>query len=191
MTDSLGRDINCLNPDIDTIFKPGSTITGMRGSLPNLSAYKCVVLLVGTNDMVPKWVWLRYKYNIRKGNSDYVVPSHSRTPVHRIIEDYERLIMAVKAKNPTIHILISSILPRPFDFRVNKDYLISVNNGLRDMCKRLNRCEFIPTYRGLMKSNKPKSNCFLHSDGLHLFEDGTIIVKRFFTSKIAELFRKL
>ena len=54
LTDSLGRDMQCLNPDIDIVFLSGATITGMRVSLPNLSQYSCILLLVGTNDFDTK-----------------------------------------------------------------------------------------------------------------------------------------
>ena len=82
-------------------------------------------------------------------------------------------------------------IPRPFDFDANKDYLISVNNALKDMAKETCRCEYLPSYRSLMKRNHPKANCFKKSDGLHLSEDGTITLKRYFICKIVELFRKI
>ena len=128
--------MQCLNPDIDIVFLSGATITGMRISLPNLTQYSCILLLVGTNDLTPKWVWLKYKHNMRKSNADFVLPSHSKTPVHRVTDDYKRLLKAIKLQNPSINILVSSIIPRPFDFDANKDYLISVNNALKDMARK-------------------------------------------------------
>ena len=125
---------------------------------------------------------------MRKSNADFVLPSHSKTPVHRVTDDYKRLLKAIKLQNPSINILVSSIIPRPFDFDANKDYLISV---LKDMAKETSRCEYLPSYRSLMKRNHPKENCFKKCDGLHLSEDGTITLKRYFICKIVELFRKI
>ena len=176
VTDSLGRDMECLHATTKAF--PGATLESMLDEVPNLQLerFQYILLLVGTNDLTAKSIWLWYKSRVRKNIKVNHLPMHSKTPVHRIVNDYKVLIRAIKAKNRLIKIMVSAILPRRFDYFINRGYLKNINKALKAMCRRYRRCEFIPGYKPFVRNRKLRKD-FYRWDGLHL-NDFTYLVSK-------------
>ena len=115
------------------------------------------------------------------GEQPFMVPQHPQTPTHLMMNDYKDLIDKIRERNPSATILVSSIIPEYFDWDHGKAHLITINNGLKNLCATYRNLEYIPTYKCMLKGGNPvKENYY-----------GSIIVKRFFNRKIAEALSKL
>ena len=190
ITDSIGKNFRHLTRAL-SLSIPGATISKIKERIPNipLEKYKVVLLLVGTNDLTPKSLWQWYKKTkLENKGKEITLPHHTTTPVDRIVEHYKLLLEVVKMKNPHIFIMASAILPRPFDFKQNKNYLIEVNKALEKLCKELN-VYFVYSYKPLMKYGSPKENYF-DCDGLHLSQDGSKVMQRFFLGQLSYVIKR-
>ena len=80
LTDSLGRMFDLKHAT--TKWYPGATITSLRDELPfiGLRRYKCLLLLVGTNDLTPKMCWIDFKNNKKKGTELPSLNYNHKTP---------------------------------------------------------------------------------------------------------------
>ena len=63
----------------------------------------------------------------------------------RIIHDFTNLIASIRMHNPSIKIIISSILPRPIDDRQTKDTICNVNKNLYQLSDKL-KFKFVRNY---------------------------------------------
>ena len=102
----------------------------------DISKYKSITLLVGTNDLGPKWVWLKYKIfkrNPANADVDFVAPDYRKAPAEYIANEYKLLIEEIQRRNTSIKVIVSAILPRLFDFGSNKGYWSKVNSEIKDM----------------------------------------------------------
>lgn len=182
--------MHCLHAS--TMSFPGATLESSLSIIQEfelkLKKLKCILLLMGTNDLTSKFIWLWYKHQVRKGKPVYKLPRHSRTPAHRINQDYRNLINRIKLINPNVKIVVSAILPRVFDYKQNKNYLKNINKSLATMCKKISNCYFIESYKPLLKNGAPR-NEFYKYDGLHLTLSGIVVLKRFFMSMIYNIMR--
>ena len=188
VTDSLGRNMDCLSAT--TRAYPGATLESMLGVPPEigLEKFKYIILLVGTNDLTAKFVYLWYKNTVRFNRKVKRLPFHSKTPVHRIVNDYRVLIKAIRAINHKIKIMVSAILPRRFDYFENRGYLKNVNKGLKAMTRKIRKCKFLPSFKPMIRNRKPREN-FYCRDGLHVTQQGLVALKRFFMSQANDLIR--
>ena len=71
---------------------------------------------------------------------------------------------------------------------MNKNYLIEVNKALEKLCKELN-VYFVYSYKPLMKYGSPKENYF-DGDGLHLSQDGSKVMQRFFLGQLSYVIKR-
>ena len=118
------------------------------------------------------------------------LPPHTRTPVTTITERFKSLLNAIREDNPKIVILVSAILPRPFDFEENKDNLVETNNSLKALCEEFTFCEYLPSYKPVMFQGKPRHTHF-DEDGLHLSQTGSLTLQRFFASHLINTIKKM
>ena len=126
----------------------------------------------------------------RKGeNKDLTLPPHPKTPPEHIKEQYRALFQGIRDKNPGIYLLVSAIIPRPFDYKQNKKYMCEVNLALEDLCKEFNSCYFLKTYKPMLRFGIPKSTHYL-DDGLHLSQQGSITLQKFFMSHLVNKIKK-
>ena len=180
LTDSLGKNFRHLSRAV-AVAVPGATISSLSTKLQTLklSSYKVILILVGTNDLTPKSVWVWYKMKLRKGQSTVKnLPRHPKTPPEAIKSEYRNLLEGIRQENPNIFILVSAILPRPFDFPENKNYLYEVNRELESLCLEFNACYFLKSFKPI-----PRPTHFAE-DGLHLSQQGSLALQNFFMSHL-------
>ena len=185
ITDSIGQNFRHLSRALPLSI-PGATISNITEKISNLplEKYRVILLLVGTNYLTPKSLWQWYKrFKIENKGKEIILPHHTTTPVEGIVEHYKQLLKVIKTKNPNIFIMVSEILPRPFDFKQNKEYLNEVNIAIERVCKESN-VYFIYSHKPLMKYGSLKENYF-DWDGLHLSEEGSKVMQRYFLGQLS------
>lgn len=145
----------------DTIARMANRVLSGQVILDN---FEYVLFHVGTNDVA------------------------RRSEFENIISDYGNLIGTCRKQNPSIHIIISAILPRPLDHEWSDPIIRRINSYLnRTMSKSLN-IKFIPTYRPFMYCGRVKRELFAKNDGgLHLNTEGTNRLRYYFLRTIAAL----
>ena len=172
LADSLGREIRYIY-HTDTLFFPGCTINALTHKISsgevNILKYKYITLLIGTNDLAPKFVWKHYKKHIKEGKTGLNLPIHSPNPIPVIIGAYANLIKVIQSLNPNCILFSLAILPRPYDHHRNKGHHVQVNKQLSTVCTRRN-VVFVKTSNAFITFGYPKSELF--SDGLHLSKKG-------------------
>ena len=83
--------------------------------------------------------------------------------------------------HPSVHILISAILPRPIDHTDTDDFIRSVNGHLDKSMSKPLIFRFMKTYRPFMFGGKVRRELFAHRDGgLHLNIAGTEKLRYYF-----------
>ena len=101
---------------------------------------------------------------------------------------YQELLDLIKSKNPTATIELSPIIPRAFDYKVNLEYLKTVNNMIKEI-SLTNGCYHDRTLiTSFLKSGKPDPTLYA-ADGLHLSQQGTNKLTRIYRLKSARLAR--
>ena len=112
----------------------------------------------------------------------------NQSSFENIILNFGKLVGACRKIHPSIHILISAILPRPIDHTYTDDFIRSVNGHLdKFMSKHLN-FRFMKTYRPFMFGGKVRPELFAHQGGgLHLNIAGTEKLRYYFLRTIASM----
>lgn len=105
--------------------------------------------------------------------------------VEDFLSKYEKLLAALKRRNPDTLIVVSAILPRPVDYRETKEKVSSINKALCKLAVEM-QCEFLRPYRKFVVNGKPNINLYA-KDLLHLNRDGTALLKMFFEHSIIRL----
>jgi lysophospholipase L1-like esterase len=134
-----------------------------KGQL-SLGSNNYVIVHAGTN-------------NIANGNScDY------------ILSGLANLVATIRRVNPNIHIIISSILPRPVDKVETESVIKEVNSRLeKEMSKDLN-FKFVKSFRPFLYKGQIKRYLFANLDGgLHLNSEGSNRLGHFFLRVISTL----
>lgn len=188
LTDSLGVNLNYIYK-ADIITKRGYSIDDLSRLVSRLdiNKYTCIILLIGTNDLTDKQIWFQYLKN--KGKLNFRLQPHPTTDVYLLKIKFTKLIDLLKSKNPNIKIELSPIIPRPFDYDVNLNYLKAVNNMLQELCKSKNCYHDRTLITSFLKSGKPDNKLFF-TDGLHLSQQGTDKLIRIFRLKTAKLIQR-
>ena len=190
LIDSLGKHLNYITRTKVKYFC-GKKIQDLTQSVSSkdtiIDKYKCITLLIGTNNLTPKWVWDEYIAQKKRKVQKTVLPEHPTTPIPTIINLFDQLLRAIRAKNPDCTIIICSIPPRPFDHEVNKQYLVRVNAALYDFCKQHN-CTFIKLYKQFTKEGNPDEKYF--DDGLHFSPKGYTVLTRILNFYIGKALKK-
>ena len=190
LTDSLGKNIRYINT-ANIKSKGGCTIDRLTQDIRYLSLnnYDCVALLIGTCDISPKFVWDDYIKQRRQGIKHPILPEHSCITVDLFLHKYNNLISAIEQQNPTIGIVILSILPRKFHFSVNLTRITDINKALKKFCSGIHNCKFVKAYQKFTFEGKLKENLF-QEDGIHLSFDGNHILKEILASEVGEVLKQ-
>lgn len=147
---------------------PGATIGKLLYWLENgkisLKDVNYVIIHVGTN-------------NIANGFS-----------VDSMSSDFANLIAKFRKLSPALHIIVSSILPRPVDHESSDKKIREINTKLeKSMSKDLN-FKFVRSYRPFCYGGEIKRYLFAKRDGgLHLNSEGSSRLKHFFHRVISTL----
>ena len=125
--DSLGTDLKHIFR-ADIIAKRGCTIERLQYKIEtmDITQYKCMIIVIGTNDLSNKRVWFDYLKN--KDTPKYKLEAHPTTDVDILQTRYKNLLNSIKQRNPDILIELSPIIPRLFDYSINLTYMKAVNN---------------------------------------------------------------
>ena len=172
LSDSLGRNVRYIYKT-DVLYYPGCTIGALREKISTseirIQKYRYINILIGTNDLTPKFVWSSYKRQVRQGKTNIVLPTHI-PKAHPVIEaSYRLLIDSIQERNPTAKINIIAILPRPYDYEVNKKNTVAINDILERIALD-NGCVFIRSFKSFTKCGIPKKE--FYEDGLHVTAKG-------------------
>ena len=167
VTDSIAKYMSGIDGVVVQVFSGatiGRIVYGITHREVKLRAFDYVIFHVGTNDV---------------GN---------QSSFENIISNFGNLVGACRKIHPSIHILISAILPRPIDHTYTDDFIRSVNGHLdKFMSKHLN-FRFMKTYRPFMFGGKVRPELFAHRDGgLHLNIAGTEKLRYYFLRTIASM----
>lgn len=185
LSDSIGTDLRYIFK-ADIVAKRGCTIQGLTEYIDrlDLSVYTCIIVLIGTNDLTNKKIWFEYRKN--RNNPKYTLQPHPTTDVDILKSKYIALIDLIKNKNPEIKLEISPIIPRPFDYDINLEYLKEVNNMVKQVCITKQCYHDRTLITSFLKSGKPEEKLF-DKDGLHLSTSGNDKLIRIFRLKTAKL----
>ena len=187
LTDSLGSTFGKLFK-ADVLAIPGLKIEELAENFETLdySQYRCILLLVGTNNLTPKHIWNWYRQRVRNKQPCSPLPPHLITPIPDFIALYRQLINKIQSVKPNVTIIVSAILPRKFDFTENSEHIYSINHYLEALCGTFFKCKYIPTYKVITKTREGilKDNIY-SDDGLHLSDHGKTLVRAYFREQIS------
>ena len=202
--DSITKDLAALkNVEVHTVrgATPENIQTYLQGNLVNLlSQYQVDVLIihVGTNYLGTKGEWNLYR-NHKKGKMSDTsfkesialmnpLPANG-TAIH-FREIFQSIINTIRSVNQNITILISAIIPRPWDFERRNDIRMIYNKLLQNFNSQSD-VFYIPTYRPFLDKSKSPIEDYFMPDGLHLSKKGTEQLKSFFQDKIDKACRNV
>lgn len=160
----------------------------IKFNMIDISNYKVVLINIGTNDLITdKSIWFAYSTQVKKNVpiEDIVLPPHQPSKINIVVSHYKELLDVVRDKNTKAKIIVTGILPRPYDFSVNRQYLMNINAALEDMVSSYRNSYFHRTQCCFIKSKVPKPECFLF-DGLHLSPAGTKLLRDIFSCEISK-----
>ena len=151
----------CHMGDTDIISLRGAQVQDITSFLQNIDFqnYSSVIFCCGTNNI----------------QSDYV---------KTIFTHIEYLVQCVKALNPNITVIISSLLPRLVDDSVNGHKVILLNQLLQKFSVKWDVC-FIPTYKLFLSKGIIQASYF-HRDHLHLSKSGVQRIRQYFSQKFSQ-----
>ena len=158
---------------------------------------KVLIIHVGTNHLGTKREWGLYR-DYRLGNIseinfknaiDCLNPMPANGTATQFHDTFCDIISTIHSTNPEITVLISSILPRPWDFERRSETRMIYNRLLKTLNSKEN-VFYIPSYRPFLDQNKNiNQDCFM-PDGLHLSKKGSEQLKSFYQEKIDKAIRK-
>ena len=96
----------------------------------NITEYKYITILIGTNDLAPKDVWSFYVKEKKLGRSGENLPFHVLTPIPLLTCRYQTLISTIRKLNTNCKLGFLGILPRPYDHHRNKIHHVEANRQL-------------------------------------------------------------
>ena len=156
-----------------------------------------IIIHVGTNYLGTKDEWSLY-LNLVKGklsetNYKEFIKCQNPLPANgtalHFRDTFQRIIDTIRINNHDVTILISAIIPRPWDHERRNNVRI-IYNGILQNLNSQRGVFYIPTYRPFLDRNKnPLTECFL-PDGLHLTTRGSEQLRSFFYDKIDKACKK-
>ena len=187
ISDSLTRTLNPIGY-IDVLTRPGATPQKLLHFLEQnpklLHNYKIVVLHVGTTWLSTKNERLLYLRLVnghidRKEYNEALSSMNPPPAIGQAIvfrDQYKNLIDFIKTVNPETIILVSAIIPRPWDHGRRNLVRKSYNNLLQKFNSNSNNVYFIPTYKLFFDKSKNLKQDLFNGDGIHLAERGSIVL---------------
>ena len=149
----------------------------------DISGYKCIILIIGTCDISDKEVWYAFR---RSGK----LPEHNPKPIPQIEADYIKLLQTISNINSSASILITSIIPRPYDFNYNREYLKQLNKKIAETVKiDPVKYKFLNTARNFLHCGEIIENLF-DKDKIHLSPEGNHVLTDLLNGRIGQLIKK-
>ena len=107
LSDSLGRHIRYIY-NTDTFFFPGCTINSLAHKITSgeidITKYRYITLIIGTNDIGPKFIWKFYRRQIKRGKLGRNLPIHSTTAIPVILSAYQKSTKRNKTTQSFLHL---------------------------------------------------------------------------------------
>ena len=103
----------------------------------------------------------------------------------------KNLIDFIKIVNPETMILLSTIIPRPWDHERRNLVRKSYNNILQKFKSNSNNVYFIPTYNPFIDNSKNLKQVLFHVDGIHLSDRDSIVLRSFLCEKVDKAIKGL
>lgn len=165
----------------DSIIKDMSPIDGVIiKSFPGVTISKLAVLIS--------------KRQIQLDTRDYIILHVGTNNIGRrdsfddITSDYGNLIATIRKLNPSIHIIVSAIIPRPVDHIETDSMIRSVNKCLKDRMSIDMGFHFVCTYKAVSKFGTFRRYLYAKLDrGLHLNTEGSSRLRHFFIRVISTI----
>ena len=189
LMDSLGSDVRHVYR-ADIRARKGNTIDDIRHYVERteIHEYKCIIIIIGTNDLTDKKIWFRYLKH--KHERNYQLEPHPTTSIPILRSKYIKLIDTIKSKISKIAIELAPIIPRLFDYTTNLSYMKDVNNMIKDLCTTNHIYHDRTLIKSFLKGGKPDPELY-YKDGLHLSQKGTIKLRSILRCKVPKLTQRL
>ena len=187
LCDSIGQFISSKVIRTECEFFKGCKVKNLTKKLRDryikISEYKCIALIIGTCDISGKEVWIS---SLRNGE----VPKHNPKPITQIVADYSELLQTISYLNSEATILITSIIPRVFDFDYNRQYLKELNNKIEELTKiNPDKYKFLNTAKKFIHCGEIKEDLFL-TDQIHLSPAGNKLLTDMLNGRIGQIISK-
>ena len=184
---------------IDVITRPGASPQKILDFLKQrpgiLPKYQIVIVHTGTTWLSAKNEWALYlklvNSQIKKQEYNEILVSMNPPPavgpavVFR--DNYTNLIGFIKGVNPKATILVSAIIPRPWDHERRHLVRVCYNNLLKKFNSPSDNVYFLPTYNPFFDKSKNLKQDLYNVDGIHLSVLGSIVLRSFFCEKLTKL----
>lgn len=144
-----------------TIGRLTDFITFMTKEDRNKLTAACIILHIGTNNVVPG------------------------TTVTQVGDQFQILIQLIQWYFPGAKIYCSAILPRPCDSWVTS-FFVKTCNELFCIIAAKHQCIFIPSYKGFTQQGQIKTFLYTPSDFLHLNGLGLAVLSSLFREYISK-----
>lgn len=182
LCDSMGQFISSKVIKTECEFFKGCKIKHLTQKLLYIyiSEYKCIALIIGTCDISSKEVWISA---LRNGK----VPEHKPKPIAQIVVDYSELLRTISSLNSEATVLVTSIIPRPFDFEYNRQYLKELNHEIGELVNiKPSKYKFLNTAKQFIKCGEIKENMFIE-DKIHLSPVGNKSLTDMLNGRIGQI----
>lgn len=156
-----------------------------------VTGYTVVLIHVGTNDFGSKEEYDLYvKFKLGKISYQCFVDKSRRlclNDVHTSFNEFEyemgNLFRFIYSVNPKVVLLVSSILPRPWDFAYRNGLRRHYNNLIRS-CAAYNGVLFLDSARVFLIKNRDLKFHYFGFKGLHLSDKGSNALQTYFSDKL-------
>ena len=147
---------------------------------------------VGTTWLSAKEEWIMYlklvNGQITKTEYNKILqqmnPPPAVGPAVEFRDHYAKLIAFIKSVNPDVMILVSAIIPRPWDHERRNLVRICYNNLLKKFNSPSEKIYFIPTFKPFFEKSKKLKQSLYNFNGIHLSKLGSVVLRSFFCEKI-------
>lgn len=168
-------------------FKVRDLVFDVQSNPSQVGEFKCIYLLVGTNDLGSKAEYQDYVL--------YVSGKLSKTQFYRrqvhwsrvcdiqaFKNDYLWLVQTLRWANPSAIFLLSAILPRPWDYKVRDRVRVDFNDAIREVAWET-RNIYVAADRAFLKFGVLRE-AYFGKKGLHLNDAGSMALQSFVSDKL-------
>ena len=197
LADSITKDLYDIC-HTDIITKKGADVTRMHSYVAQnpqvVQGYNVITLHIGTNWLSKKEEWFLYlDYVNNQINQNIFLLNLSQLDLKPAIgqadqfqKDFLNLINTIQYLNSKATILISSILPRKWDFD-RRDLVRQSYNSILQNFNKLNSVYYIKTSKPFFYAiNHELRSDLFNADGLHLNDGGSRVLRTILCDKIAK-----
>lgn len=106
--------------------------------------------------------------------------------IAEMMDGFAKLISAINSKTDA-WLILSSIIPRPYDYEKNQRKIFVVNTELQEMCKKTN-CQYARTWKSFVKRQKLVEDFYTDKkSGVWINEAGAKRLRAYFISVVNNL----